>query len=431
MSSFSRVEIDKLNINWDEIYRNKSDAKNNTNNVTANQDYWGDQEGLSVEIHDDGTVLIYEGDTPMGWTTLEALGLDENGNQAIMDYSELTADDIPEGQYVACTNENGIEGYAVLVDGALSFIPKKSLSDGPYGYKLFKWSDANGTSYIFIDENTGAYVTGLSEDEIESYAKEQAYEYINSTGKYIACRNENGIKGYEIIVDGILSFIPESSLYSGCIGSSYYKLFKWSDANGTSYININLNAETYETGLSEGEIESYAKNQAYVLTNEDGMAMVVQKNEIQAYTPEEQFYDGYFRIITKNGILTYHSNFDPKIIIKSETVDDITELMDFQPEVTYDADGNLADFTYNNITYTKTSTGYERVITDPKTGENYTIIYDELGRAIDMIDDRGSSVAYRSCGGLLNETIEMLDKPDGFHNDIVPIVYYLQQNNMI
>ena len=151
MSSFSRVEIDKLNINWDEIYRNKSDAKNNTNNVTANQDYWGDQEGLSVEIHDDGTVLIYEGDTPMGWTTLEALGLDENGNQAIMDYSELTADDIPEGQYVACT-QNGIEGYAILVDGKLSFISKNTVYSDQNGHMLFKWSDANGTSYIFFDE---------------------------------------------------------------------------------------------------------------------------------------------------------------------------------------------------------------------------------------------------------------------------------------
>ena len=102
MSSFNRVDIDKLKINWDEIYTNKSDAQNSTNNITANQEYWGDEEGLSAEIQDDGTVLIYEGDTPMGWTTLEALGLDETGNELKIDFSDLSPEDIEDGQYVEC-----------------------------------------------------------------------------------------------------------------------------------------------------------------------------------------------------------------------------------------------------------------------------------------------------------------------------------------
>ena len=183
MSNFNRVDIDKLNINWDEIYTNKSDAKNNVNSITANQDYWGDNEGLSAEIYDDGTVLIYEGDTPMGWTTLEALGLDENGNQLTVHYEDLTKDDIPEGEYVACTNENGIEGYALVVDGDLIFINKNFLYYDQNGHMLFKSVDANGTSYIFFDENTGKCTTGLSEDDIKSYANLNTFAFTNSDGR--------------------------------------------------------------------------------------------------------------------------------------------------------------------------------------------------------------------------------------------------------
>lgn len=186
MSSFSRVDIDKLNINWDEIYTNKSDAKNNVNSITANQDYWGDEEGLSAEIYDDGTVLIYEGGTPMGWTTLEALGLDENGNQLTVQYSDLTKDDISEGEYITCTNENGVEGYAILVDGTLSFISKNSVYSDQNGHMLFKWSDANGTSYIFIDENSGTCATGLSESDIVKNAGGNPIAFTNSEGQTMA-----------------------------------------------------------------------------------------------------------------------------------------------------------------------------------------------------------------------------------------------------
>lgn len=34
----------------------------------SNPEYWGDKEGLRYETKEDGTILIYEGDTPLGWT---------------------------------------------------------------------------------------------------------------------------------------------------------------------------------------------------------------------------------------------------------------------------------------------------------------------------------------------------------------------------
>lgn len=195
MSSFSRVDIDKLNINWDEIYTNKSDAQNNVNSITANQDYWGDNEGLSAEIYDDGTVLIYEGDTPMGWTTLEALGLDENGNQLTVHYEDLTKDDIPEGEYVACTNENGTEGYAVVVDDNLIFIPKDYVLVGQNGYMLWRYPEGDEILYVAFEEESGKCTTGLSESDLVSYARDHTYAFTNQNGITVVIQS-NSIQRY-------------------------------------------------------------------------------------------------------------------------------------------------------------------------------------------------------------------------------------------
>ena len=49
------------------IARSAEDAKNG-NWVDINSEYWGDKEGLRYETREDGAIIIYEGDTPLGWT---------------------------------------------------------------------------------------------------------------------------------------------------------------------------------------------------------------------------------------------------------------------------------------------------------------------------------------------------------------------------
>ena len=285
MSSFSRVEIDKININWDEIYRNKSDAKNNTNNVTANQDYWGDQEGLSAEIHDDGTVLIYEGDTPMGWTTLEALGLDENGNQLTVHYEDLTKDDIPEGEYVACTNENGIEGYALVVDGDLIFINKNFLYYDQNGHMLFKSVDANGTSYIFFDENTGKCTTGLSEDDIKSYANLNTFAFTNSDGRTMVIQ-KYAIQFYEpdeqFTVGDNKYIIAENGIFQV-------------NSDGTISVANNITLPTgteVDTSLIRGTAEYNGEKVVVIGTeNSKGTAMIVSADGSNNNISKTEFPD--------------------------------------------------------------------------------------------------------------------------------------------
>ena len=192
MSSFNRVDIDKLKINWDEIYTNKSDAKNNINSVEANQDYWGDEEGLSAEIYDDGTVLIYEGGTPMGWTTLEALGLDENGNELKIDFSDLSPEDIEDGQYVEC-EKDGTEGYAIKdANGNIQFFEKDWFATSQNGVGLYQ----NGTEYIIIDTNSQEVKTGLTLNDLQNYAGQNGAMVFDDPRGYKTLLTAGGITNY-------------------------------------------------------------------------------------------------------------------------------------------------------------------------------------------------------------------------------------------
>lgn len=416
MSSFSRVDIDKLNINWDEIYTNKSDAQNNVNSITANQDYWGDNEGLSAEIYDDGTVLIYEGDTPMGWTTLEALGLDENGNQAIMDYNELTADDIPEGQYVACT-QNGIEGYAILVDGTLSFISKNTVYSDQNGHMLFKWSDANGTSYIFIDENNGTYTTGLSEDDIKSYANNDAFAFTNSEGRtmviqpsgiqfyepdkqftvgdnnYIIPSGPGGI--YQINSDGTISLVDKITLPDGStISSSQIK--GTAEYNGEKVVVVGNDKERDSAMIisSDGSHSTVPKSEFPDLfkeysqeTNSDTDTTTDKKNtdEKEETSSENKESD--------NTSTTTETSSSKNGVEKSVKVDNNTTAK-------YDKNGELVEFTNGSKTYEKTTVGYQTTITS-QSGENYKMRYDNNGNFVDVIDSKGNKVIYKDSSGLI------------------------------
>ena len=416
MSSFSRVEIDKLNINWDEIYRNKSDAKNNTNNVTANQDYWGDQEGLSVEIHDDGTVLIYEGDTPMGWTTLEALGLDENGNQAIMDYSELTADDIPEGQYVACT-QNGIEGYAILVDGKLSFISKNTVYSDQNGHMLFKWSDANGTSYIFFDENTGTYTAGLSEDDIKSYANDKAFAFTNSDGRTMVIQN-NVIQFYEpdeqftvgdnnyiippgpggiyqINSDGTISLVDKITLPDGStIPSSQIK--GTAEYNGEKVVVVGNDNERDSAMIisADGSNSTVPKSEFPDLFEEHSQ----ETNSDTDTTTDKATDDEKQETSSENKESDNTSTTTETSSSKNST--EASVKVDNNTTAKYDKNGELVEFTHGSKTYEKIPSGYQTTITS-QSGENYKMRYDSNGNFVDVIDSKGNRVIYKNNLGLI------------------------------
>ena len=416
MSSFSRVEIDKLNINWDEIYRNKSDAKNNTNNVTANQDYWGNQEGLYAEIHDDGTVLIYEGDTPMGWTTVEALGLDENGNQAIMDYNELTADDIPEGQYVACT-QNGIEGYAILVDGELSFISKNAVYSDQNGHMLFKWSDANGTSYIFIDENNGTYTTGLSEDDIKSYANNYAFAFTNSEGRtmviqpsgiqfyepdkqftvgdnnYIIPSGPGGI--YQINSDGTISLVDKITLPTGTeVDASLIR--GTADYNGEKVVMIGtedskgaamiISADGSSNNISKTEFpDLFEEHSQETNSDTDTTTDKATDDEKQETSSENKESDN-----TSTTTETSSSKNSTEASVK----------VDNNTTAKYDKNGELVEFTNGSKTYERTNTGYTRTVTNAE-GETYRINYDNYGNFLNVKDSQGTDVIFKKTNGVL------------------------------
>ena len=76
METIRRVKINKLNINHDEIYPNKLSTQNNADIKIESQNSEQTDKELSALIYADGTALIYEGDTPIGWTTIETLDLD-------------------------------------------------------------------------------------------------------------------------------------------------------------------------------------------------------------------------------------------------------------------------------------------------------------------------------------------------------------------
>lgn len=77
-------EIDANDIDFSKISTNANDAANGNfiDESNIHKDYWGDSTGgkLEAEIRDDGTVLIKEDGVAMGYTTKEALGI-ENASQ--------------------------------------------------------------------------------------------------------------------------------------------------------------------------------------------------------------------------------------------------------------------------------------------------------------------------------------------------------------
>ena len=352
----------------------------------------------------------------MGWTTLEALGLDENGNQAIMDYSELTADDIPEGQYVACT-QNGIEGYAILVDGKLSFISKNTVYSDQNGHMLFKWSDANGTSYIFFDENTGTYTAGLSEDDIKSYANDKAFAFTNSDGRTMVIQN-NVIQFYEpdeqftvgdnnyiippgpggiyqINSDGTISLVDKITLPDGStIPSSQIK--GTAEYNGEKVVVVGNDNERDSAIIisADGSHSTVPKSEFPDLfeehsqeTNSDTDTTTDKKNtdEKEETSSENKESD--------NTSTTTETSSSKNSTEASVKVDDNTTAK-------YDKNGELVEFTNGSKTYERTNTGYTRTVTNAE-GETYRINYDNYGNFLNVKDSQGNKVIFKKPNGVL------------------------------
>ena len=388
MSSFNRVDIDKLKINWDEIYKNKSDAKNNINSVEANQDNWGDEEGLSAEIYDDGTVLIYEGVTPMGWTTLEALGLDENGNELKIDFSDLSPEDIEDGQYVEC-EKDGTEGYAIKdANGNIQFFEKDWFATSQNGVGLYQ----NGTEYIMIDTNSQEVKTVLTLNDLQNYAGQNGAMVFDDPRGYKTLLTAGGITNYGendqfALGDGNY-LIGENGIIQINEDGSVSVVDKVTTPSGTE-IDADLIRGTAEY---EGEKVLVVGNEGEqgqaMIISEDGSNELVSRSEFPEFF-KEQTQDS--NADTTKAETTNESSTTPSsgknVLEKSVKVDENTTAK-------YDNNGELVEFTNGSKTYEKTTTGYQTTITS-QSGENYNMRYDNNGNFRDVIDSEGNKVIYK------------------------------------
>ena len=392
MSSFNRVDIDKLKINWDEIYTNKSDAQNSTNNITANQEYWGDEEGLSAEIQDDGTVLIYEGDTPMGWTTLEALGLDETGNELKIDFSDLSPEDIEDGQYVEC-EKDGTEGYAIKdANGNIQFFEKDWFATSQNGVGLYQ----NGTEYIMIDTNSQEVKTGLTLNDLQNYAGQNGAMVFDDPRGYKTLLTAGGITNYGendqfTLGDGNY-LIGENGIIQINEDGSVSVVDKVTTPSGTE-IDADLIRGTAEY---EGEkvliVGSEGETGQAMIISEDGSNKLVSRSEFPEFF-KEQTQDSNAdttKAETTNESSTTTSS-GKNALEKSVKVDENTTAK-------YDNNGELVEFTNGSKTYEKTTTGYQTTITS-QSGENYNMRYDNNGNFRDVIDSEGNKVIYKDDSG--------------------------------
>ena len=392
MSSFNRVDIDKLKINWDEIYTNKSDAKNNINSVEANQDYWGDEEGLSAEIYDDGTVLIYEGGTPMGWTTLEALGLDENGNELKIDFSDLSPEDIEDGQYVEC-EKDGTEGYAIKdANGNIQFFEKDWFATSQNGVGLYQ----NGTEYIMIDTNSQEVKTGLTLNDLQNYAGQNGAMVFDDPRGYKTLLTAGGITNYgendQFTLGNEDYLIGENGIIQINEDGSVSVVDKVTTPSGTE-IDANLIRGTAEY---EGEkvliVGSEGETGQAMIISEDGSNELVSRSEFPEFF-KEQTQDSNAdttKAETTNESSTTTSS-GKNALEKSVKVDENTTAK-------YDNNGELVEFTNGSKTYEKTTTGYQTTITS-QSGENYNMRYDNNGNFRDVIDSEGNKVIYKDDSG--------------------------------
>ena len=392
MSSFNRVDIDKLKINWDEIYTNKSDAQNSTNNITANQEYWGDEEGLSAEIQDDGTVLIYEGDTPMGWTTLEALGLDETGNELKIDFSDLSPEDIEDGQYVEC-EKDGTEGYAIKdANGNIQFFEKDWFATSQNGVGLYQ----NGTEYIMIDTNSQEVKTGLTLNDLQNYAGQNGAMVFDDPRGYKTLLTAGGITNYgendQFTLGNEDYLIGENGIIQINEDGSVSVVDKVTTPSGTE-IDANLIRGTAEY---EGEkvliVGSEGETGQAMIISEDGSNELVSRSEFPEFF-KEQTQDSNAdttKAETTNESSTTTSS-GKNALEKSVKVDENTTAK-------YDNNGELVEFTNGSKTYEKTTTGYQTTITS-QSGENYNMRYDNNGNFRDVIDSEGNKVIYKDDSG--------------------------------
>ena len=389
MSSFNRVDIDKLNINWDEIYTNKSDAKNNINNVEANQNYWGDEEGLTAEIYDDGTVLIYEGDKAMGWTTLEALGLDENGNELKMDFSNLSPDDVEVGQYVEC-EKDGTEGYAIKdINGNIQFFEKDWFATSQNGVGLYQ----NGTEYIMINTNSQEVKIGLTLNDLQNYAGQNGAMIFDDPKGYKTLLTAGGITNYgesnQFTLGAGEYLIGAKGIIQINEDGSVSAVDKVTTPSGTE-INSDLIRGTTEY---EGEkvlvVGSDGESGQAMIISEDGSNKLVSRSEFPEFF-KEQSQDsnlGSSKTETTNESSVTASSGDDSSISKSIKVDENTTAK-------YNRNGELVEFTNGSKTYEKTTTGYQTTITS-QSGENYNMRYDNNGNFRDVIDSEGNKIIYK------------------------------------
>ncbi len=168
------MEISASQINWDCIASTANDALNG--NVLAesniNKEYWGNNGAtLTIQVNEDGSVLILENGVAMGWTTIDAIG--NNILTAYPSVSDISGEDVAGGKYVIAIDENGNQVYCTA-----------------YGNFEHVYTNDNGETFgitdagnvIILNEDGSTSVVGHLADNIGDYIDTRMGNYYETAG---------------------------------------------------------------------------------------------------------------------------------------------------------------------------------------------------------------------------------------------------------
>lgn len=244
------LEIDTSQINWDSISTTANGALNGNfldpNNI--NKEYWGDNGQLTIQIGENGAILILENGVPMGWTTIDGINIDiedeltlefgeyrnnpdgsityvnARGETITISENDIFVDDDGRKFFISSIDENGnINGVLSLnEDGTLSGYTSRNnnnlgeifdIQSGEYfksaggdiiynvngDYKIVnneKLVNINGEYYFVSNCDKEGNVSGLmkiSEDKVSGYYGSQIEEIFGSmTEDYDATISNDG-----------------------------------------------------------------------------------------------------------------------------------------------------------------------------------------------------------------------------------------------
>ncbi len=207
ISDFNGMIIEQDQIPFTQIAKTANDAINgNYVNVTEDdKQWWGNNGDLTINVRNDGTVEILEGEIVMGFTTIESIlnSTNYNPNANLPSIADVTLNDIPDGGYIKALNDNGDIVYCTKYGNFENVYTNKD-------NKIFGISDAGNVIILnsdgsvdpigrlsdeygdFINTNNGNYFLTSSGNIITGYGTFKANEVLtNDNGERYAVK-DNG-----------------------------------------------------------------------------------------------------------------------------------------------------------------------------------------------------------------------------------------------